>query len=97
MVKIEVKYSFPSWIKGIRPEYRTNVIDIFLKENYYRIRNYIFNYQETHDVLIGFSPNKTGVTLCVKEDNFAYHLADKIRNIRVAMHNDKRMSARIVK
>lgn len=95
--KIEVDFREPTWIKGIRVPFRHEVGAIFLNENYHRVLNFVFNYQEKFNITIATQKTNSGVTLFLKEENHLIYVADRVRNIRVAMHNDKRMSARVVK
>jgi len=98
-VHIVVEYPEPSFLIGSTKALRNfdTLNNIFYEENDYRLGSAIIRLTEKNDRLyIATSTNDYGYDVYVNGVENAKIVAETIRNIRVAMNNNKRMSAKIV-
>lgn len=97
MHRINVIYPHPSWLRNTKSlRSFENLNAIFYAENDERIYDFLFKMNNKHtEMFVNFRQNDNGVTLFVETKENAIFVANLVRNIRVAMNNDKRMKARI--
>lgn len=98
-VRLQVTFPCPSFLTGGRKGYLNFdlINDAFYAENDYRIQQSMMRMQESFDrFYICYGDDLPhGIELFVNGKENAKKAADFIRNVRVAMNNQKRMSVKI--